>query len=67
MSKQERIEEFKNRFSDLLNEYGAEIYFDCADGSDTYGIYKPKIVVTIRDPDNLKNEIIVIESRGYAL
>ena len=66
-SKQERIEEFKNKFSDLLNEYGAEIYFDCADGSDTYGIYDPKIVVTIRDPDNFRNEILVIESNGYTL
>ena len=66
-SKQERIDEFKNRFSDLLNEYGAEIYFDCADGSDTYGIYDPKIVVTIRHPDHLRKEIVVIESKGYAL
>ena len=66
-SKQEIIEEFKNKFSDLLNEYGAEISFDCADGSDMYGIYDPKIVVTIRDPDNFKNEIVVIESKGYAL
>ena len=66
-SRQERIKEFKNKFSDLLNEYGAEIAFDCADGSDTYGIYDPKIVVSIRDPDNFKNEIIVIESKGYAL
>lgn len=65
--KQERIEEFKNRFSDLLHEYGAEIFFDCADGSDTYGIYAPKIVVTIRDPNNFRNEIVVIESNGYAL
>ena len=66
-SRQERIKEFKNKFSDLLNEYGAEICFDCADGSDTYGIYDPKIVVSIRDPDNSRNEIIVIESKGYAL
>ena len=66
-SKQERIEEFKNRFSDLLTEYGAEISFDCDYYSDTYGIYDPKIVVTIRDPDNFKNEIVVIESKGYAL
>ena len=67
ITKQERIEEFKNKFSDLLNEYGAEISFDCADGSDTYGIYDPKIVVTIRDHDNFRNEIVVIESKGYAL
>ena len=66
-SKQEIIEEFKNKFSDLLTEYGVEISFDCADGSDTYGIYNPKIVVTIRDPDNFRNEIVVIESKGYAL
>ncbi len=66
-SKQERIEEFKNKFSDLLNEYGAEISFDSADCSDTYGIYDPKIVVTIRDPDNFKREIVVIESKGYTL
>ncbi len=66
-SKQERIEEFKNKFSDLLNEYGAEISFDCADCSDTHGIYDPKIVVTIRDPDNFKKEIVVIESNGYTL
>ena len=66
-SKQERIEEFKNKFSDLLTEYGAEIYFDYADGSDTYGIYDPKIVVTIRDLDNSRREIVVIESNGYAL
>ena len=66
-SKQERIKEFKNRLENLLTEYGAEIYIDCADGSDTYGIYDPKIVVTIRDPDNFRNEIIVIESNGYAL
>ncbi len=66
-SKQERIEEFKNKFSDLLNEYGAESSFDSADCSDTYGIYDPKIVVTIRDPDNFKNEIVVIESKGYTL
>lgn len=66
-SKQERIEEFKNKFSDLLNEYGAEIFFDCADGSDTYGIYDPKIVVTIRESDNSRNEIMVIESNGYSL
>ena len=67
ITKQERIEEFKNKFSDLLNEYGAEISFDYADGSDTHGIYDPKIVVTIRDPDNFRNEILVIESNGYAL
>ena len=67
MTKQEKIEGFKNKFSDLLHEYGAEISFDCADGSDTYGIYDPKIVVTIRDPDNFRNEIVVIESNGYAL
>ncbi len=66
-SKQERIEEFKNKFSDLLNEYGAAISFDYADCSDTYGIYDPKIVVTIRDPDNFKKEILVIESDGYSL
>ena len=66
-SKQERIDEFKNKFSGLLAEYGAEIYFDMEDGSDTYGIYDPKIVVTIRDPDNFKNEIVVIESKGYSL
>lgn len=66
-SKQERIEEFKNKFHDLLTEYGAEIFFDCASCSDTYGIYDPKIVVTIRDPDNFRNEIVVIESNGYAL
>lgn len=66
-SKQERIDEFKNKFFDLLNEYGAEISFDSADCSDTYGIYGPKIVVTIRDPDNFRKEIVVIESNGYAL
>ena len=66
-SRQERTEEFKNRFSDLLNEYGAEIFFTCASCSDTHGIYDPKIVVTIRDPDNSRNEIVVIESKGYAL
>ena len=66
-SKQERIEEFKNKFSDLLNEYGAEISFESGDVSDTYGIYDPKIVVTIRDTDNFKNEIVVIESKGYSL
>ena len=67
MTKQERIDEFKNKFSDLLTEYGAEIFFDCSDGSDTYGIYGPKIVVAIRDPDNFKKEIVVIESKGYVL
>ena len=66
-SKQEKIEEFKNKFSDLLHEYGAEIFFDCADGSDTYGIYDPKIVVTIRDPEDFRKEVVVIESKGYAL
>ena len=66
-SKQERIEEFKNKFSDLLNEYGAEISFDFDECSDTYAIYDPKIVVTIRDPDNFKREIVVIESNGYSL
>ena len=66
-SKQEISDEFKNKFSDLLNEYGAEISFDCDYCSDTYGIYDPKIVVTIRDPDNFKKEIVVIESDGYAL
>ncbi len=66
-SKQERIEEFRNKFSDLLNEYAAEISFDCDSCSDTYGIYDPKIVVTIRDPDNFKKEIVVIESKGYSL
>lgn len=66
-SKQERIEEFKNKFSDLLNEYGAEIFFESGDCSDTYGIYNPKIVVTIRDPDNFRKEIAVIESDGYTL
>lgn len=66
-SKQEKIEEFKTKFSDLLNEYGGEISFDCDYCSDTYGIYDPKIVVTIRDPDNLKKEIVVIESKGYTL
>ena len=53
-SKQEISDEFKNRFSDLLTEYGA-------------GIYDPKIVVTIRDPDNFRKEIVVIKSNGYAL
>ena len=66
-SKQERIEDFKNKFSGLLTEYGAEISFDCDYCSDTYGIYDPKIVVTIRDPDNFKKEIVVIESKGYSL
>ena len=66
-SKKERIKEFKTKFSDLLNEYGAEISFDFADCSDTHGIYDPKIVVTIRDPDNFKKEIVVIESDGYRL
>ena len=66
-SKQEISDEFKNKFSDLLNEYGAEISFDCDYCSDTYGIYDPKIVVTIRDPDNFKKEIVVIESDGSAL
>ncbi len=65
--KQERIEEFKNKFSDLLKEYGAQISFDCDYYSDTCGIYDPKIVVTIRDPDNFKKEIVVIESKGYTL
>lgn len=67
MTKQEISDEFKNKFSDLLTEYGAEISFDCDYCSDTYGIYDPKIVVTIRDPDNFKKEIVVIESKGYAL
>ena len=67
VAKQEISDEFKNKFIDLLNEYGAGISFDSADCSDTYGIYDPKIVVTIRDPDNFKNEIVVIESKGYAL
>ena len=67
MTKQERIDEFKNKFSDLLNEYGAEISFDSGECSDLYGIYAPKIVVTIRDPDNFRNEIVVLESNGYAL
>ena len=67
MTKQERIDEFKNKFSDLLNEYGGEIFFDCDYCSDTYGIYDPKIVVTIRDPDNFKKEIVVIDSNGYIL
>jgi hypothetical protein len=66
-SKKERIKEFKNKFSALLTEYGAEISFDFADCSDTHGIYDPKIVVTIRDPDNFKKEIVVIESEGYSL
>ena len=35
--------------------------------SDTHGIYDPKIVVTIRDPYNFREEIVVIESDGYAL
>ena len=67
MTKQEKIDEFKNKFSDLLAEYGAEISFDCSDCSDMHGIYNPKIVVTIRDPDNFRKEIVVIESNGYAL
>ena len=67
MTKQERIDEFKNKLSDLLNEYGAEISFDCGECSDMHGIYDPKIVVTIRDPDNFKKEIAVIESDGYSL
>ena len=66
-SKQERIDEFKNKFSDLLTEYGAGISFDCSDCSDMHGIYDPKIVVTIRDPNNLRKKIVVIESNGYAL
>ena len=66
-SKKERIKEFKNKLSDLLTEYGAGISFDCADCSDTHGIYDPKIVVTIRDPDNFRKEIVVIESEGYTL
>ncbi len=66
-SKQERTKEFKNKFSNLLKEYGAGISFDFADCSDTHGIYDPKIVVTIRDPDNFKKEIVVIESNGYTL
>ena len=66
-SKQERIKEFKKKFSDLLTEYGAEVYFDYADCSDTHGIYDPKIVVTIRDPDNFRKDIVVIESDGYTL
>ena len=67
MTKQERIDEFKNKFSDILNEYDAEISFDFAECSDTYEICDPKIVVTIRDPDNFRKEIVVIESNGYAL
>ena len=66
-SKQERIEEFKNKFSDLLNEYDAEISFDYDYCSDVYGLYDPKIIVTFRDPDNYRNEIVVIESKGYTL
>ncbi len=66
-SKQERIEKFKNKFYDLLNAYGADISFDCDYFSDTYGIYDPKIVVTIRDPDDFKKEIVVIESKGYSI
>ena len=66
-SKQERIKEFKNKFSALLTEYSAGISFDCSDCSDTHGIYNPKIVVTIRDPDNFRKEIVVIKSDGYTL
>lgn len=66
-SKKERIKEFRNKFSDLLTEYGVGISFDCSDCSDTHGIYDPKIVVTIRDPENIRKEIVVIESNGYAL
>lgn len=66
-SKPERSEEFKNKFFALLTEYGAGISFDCSDCSDTYGIYDPKIVVTIRDLNNFRKEIVVIESDGYAL
>ena len=67
MTKQERIDEFKNKFSDLLKEYGAGISFDCSDCSDTHGIYDPKIVVTIRESDNSRKKIVAIESNGYAL
>jgi hypothetical protein len=66
-SKQERIEEFKNKFSDLLDEYHAEIFFTCASCSDTHGIYDPQIILTIIDPDDYRKEITVIESNGYAL
>lgn len=66
-SRQESIDEFKAKLSDLLNSYGAEISFDCADCSDLYGIYDPKIVVTIRDPDNFRAEIVVMERDGYSL
>ena len=66
-SKQEISDEFKNKFSDLLTEYGVRISFDCSDCSDMHGIYDPKIVVTIRDPNNSRKGIVVIESDGYAL
>jgi hypothetical protein len=44
-----QVMSFKKELKELLKKYNAFIEFDCADGSDTHGIYGAQIVVRTYD------------------
>ena len=59
------MNDFKKELYDLLNKYNAVISFDCADGSDTYGIYFPKIVIDRKTEKGVY--VTLVECNGYSL
>ena len=50
--KENKAKEFLKELGELLKKYHAEIGFTCADCSDTYGIYDPKISVVVGNKYN---------------
>ncbi len=49
MTRTEIKKEFNNELKALLKKYNAEISWDCAPSSDTYGIYDSHIKIEFRD------------------
>lgn len=44
---QDTVNNFRKEFAELLEKYGADIFWTCGSCSDTYGIYDEKMVVDI--------------------
>lgn len=44
--------EFLTKLANLLDEYNVDIEFTCSEGSDTYGLYDDRIIVSERKTED---------------
>jgi hypothetical protein len=59
--------DLKSELKALLKRHNASIEFDCGEGSDTYGIYDERIVVTVRPDPKRFEEKEIFSVNGVAM